>query len=41
MAFDELNYDLADLSMKLGLIAATFTDDNTRDAANDLGFVNK
>lgn len=35
MAFDELNYDLADLSMKLGLIAATFTDDNTRDAAND------
>lgn len=35
MAFDELNYDLADLSMKIGLIASTFSDRSTRDAAND------
>ena len=34
MAFDELNYDIADLSMKLGLIGATFEDDSTRNAAN-------
>lgn len=32
-AFDDLLYELNDLSSKLGLIANTFTDDNTRDAA--------
>lgn len=33
IAFDELLYELNDLSSKLGLIANTFTNDNTRDAA--------
>ncbi len=32
-AFDELLYELSDLSSKLGLISNTFTEDNTRDAA--------
>lgn len=35
MAFDELYYDLGDLSMKLGLIASTYPDDSARDAANN------
>lgn len=35
MAFDELAYDITDLSMKLGLIAATYPDDSTRNAANE------
>ncbi len=35
MAFDELGYEINDLSMKLGLIAATYPDDSTRNAAND------
>lgn len=36
MALDELYYDLGDFgSCKLGLIGATFTNDDTRNAAND------
>lgn len=34
-AFDELSYDISELSMKLGLIAGTNTDDSTRETAND------
>ena len=33
-AFDELNYEINDLSMKLGLIASTYTDDSAREMAN-------
>ena len=35
MAFDELEYDLNDVSAKIGLVAATYKDDATRNAAND------
>lgn len=35
MAFDELLYDLTDVSMKLQLIGVTYVDDSTREAAND------
>ncbi|MEO5983959.1 MAG: hypothetical protein ABIP80_00550, partial [Ferruginibacter sp.] len=34
-ATDELYYDLIDLAIKLGLIAATYTDDSIRNTAND------
>ena len=34
-AYDELLYDLNDLSAKLGLISESFTDDSARDAANN------
>lgn len=37
MAFDELGYEIGDLSMKLGLIASTYTDDSSRNAANEQG----
>lgn len=37
MAVDELQYDISDLSMKLGLIGQTYEDDSTRNAANDDG----
>ena len=33
--FDAVIYDLTDLSFKLGLISSTYTDDSTRNAAND------
>lgn len=33
VAFDNLIYEMTDLSSKLGLIASTFTDDSTRNAA--------
>jgi len=35
MAFDVLSFDINDLAQKLGLIASTYQDDATRDAAND------
>ena len=34
-SYDELQYDLNDLEIKLGLIAQTFPDDSTRDAADN------
>lgn len=34
MAFDEINYDLTDLSSKIGVIASTYADDATRNEAN-------
>jgi thimet oligopeptidase len=34
MAFDELQYDLTDLGNKLGVVAATYSDDSTRNEAN-------
>ena len=34
-AFDELSYDISELSTKLGLIASTFVDDSTRETANE------
>jgi thimet oligopeptidase len=34
-AFDELQYDITDLLMKLGLIGSTYQDDSTRNVAND------
>ena len=34
-AFDELNYELNDLGLKLGLIQETFISDSTRDAATN------
>jgi thimet oligopeptidase len=34
-AYDLMYYDINDLSAKLGLISETFTDDSTRNAAND------
>lgn len=37
MAFDELSYDITDLSMKLQLIASTYANDSTRNAANEQG----
>ncbi|SMO69535.1 M3 family metallopeptidase [Solitalea koreensis] len=35
MAADELQYNISDLSIKLGLISSTYADDKTRNAAND------
>jgi len=35
MAFDELIYEIGDLSAKLQLISSTFTDDSTRNTANE------
>ena len=35
MKFDELNYDLFDLSAKVGVIASTYSDDAIRNEAND------
>ena len=35
MGFDELNYDLGDLGSKLGVIASTYSDDATRNEANE------
>ena len=35
MAFDALYFDINDLAQKLGIIAATYQDDATRDAANE------
>jgi thimet oligopeptidase len=35
MSFDDLNYEISDLSAKLGVIAATYQDDSARNAAND------
>ena len=37
LALDDINYYIADLSMKLGLIAATSTNDAARNAANSEG----
>ena len=34
-AYDLMSYDLNDLGTKLGLISQTYTDDSTRNAAND------
>ena len=35
MPFDELNYDLNDLSAKISLVSSTYADDATRNEAND------
>src|ERR1700743_3343972 len=35
MAFDELGYDLNDLSAKISLVASTYADDASRDEANN------
>jgi thimet oligopeptidase len=35
MAFDELLYDLGDLAQKLSVIASTYQNDSSRDAANE------
>ncbi|HEX8356472.1 MAG TPA: hypothetical protein VF610_03630, partial [Segetibacter sp.] len=37
MAFDELSYELTEVGMKLQLIASTYTDDSSRNAANEQG----
>ena len=34
-AYDMMSYDLNDISVKLGLISSTYTDDSTRNSAND------
>lgn len=34
-AFDKLQYEISDLSMKIGLISGTYSDDSIRNTAND------